>query len=160
MLQKIYELVKLPSSVMTTRPEFIASMPEISQRAATKSTLSLPLSLQYISSSMRFYDRWIQREKINRPQKLLWLFLPHLYLQNTSSWTTHCLCFYVFLQWVTLFAINNRTEKQKVINKPNIWLKAVKHISSVHTVSEWDALMQMGLPLIFPMASYKTLSNS
>lgn len=66
----------------------------------------------------------------------------------------------LFLQWVTLLAINNRTEKQKVINKPNIWLKAVRRISSAHTVSEWDALMQMGLPLIFPMASYKTLSNS
>lgn len=27
----------------------------------------------------------IQRGKIKRPQKLLWLFLPHLYLQNIRS---------------------------------------------------------------------------
>lgn len=101
---------------MTTPPEFIANMSEISQTAASKSTLASPLSLQYILSSMRFYDRWIQRGKIKRPQKLLWLFLPHLYLQNILSHVPPLLLCLV-LQQSTLFAINNRTEEQKVINK-------------------------------------------
>lgn len=104
---------------MTTRPEFIAGMSEISQTAAAKSALSLPLSLQHIPSSMKFYDRQIQRGKSNRPQKLLWFFLPHLYLQNTTSRTMFWLFLCLFLQQGTLFAINNRTEEQKVINKPD-----------------------------------------
>jgi len=117
---------------MTTPPEFIANVSEVSQTAASKSTLALPRSLQYVLSSMKFGDRWIQRAS-----KPFTAFLTSsVFAKRPKPGHVLPLFLCLVLQQSTLLAINNRTEEQKVINKPYMAKSDKTHFRRSHSKRE------------------------